>query len=243
MHFLSRTATALALSSACFLAGAGSALAAQTASLSIDATPSDSSASISPLLYGIFLEDINFAVDGGMYAELIKNGSFEYGMLAKNSGKHNYSLSDKSTITLEVVDGSIDGTCLNENNPHYGVITNTSDTPEGIGNKGYLKGFAIEEGKSYIFSAFLKGLDGYTGDVDISIADKEGTMLAEATISDLSDEWMKYTATLTATASSDTLPRLWIKIGNGKVAVDTISLMQSETYKNRENGIRKDVGE
>ena len=87
MHFLSRTATALALSGACFLAGAGTALAAQTASLSIDATPSDSSASISPLLYGIFLEDINFAVDGGMYAELIKNGSFEYGMLAKNSGK------------------------------------------------------------------------------------------------------------------------------------------------------------
>ena len=89
MHFLSRTAAALALSGACFLAGSGSALAAQTASLSVDATPSESSASISPLLYGIFLEDINFAVDGGMYAELIKNGSFEYGMLAKNSGKHN----------------------------------------------------------------------------------------------------------------------------------------------------------
>ena len=135
MHFLSRTATALALSGAYFLAGVGTALAAQTASLSIDATPSDSSASISPLLYGIFLEDINFAVDGGMYAELIKNGSFEYGMLAKNSGKHNYSLSDKSTITLEVVDGSIDGTCLNENNPHYGVITNTSDTRRELETK------------------------------------------------------------------------------------------------------------
>ena len=243
MHFLSRTAAALALSGACFLAGSGSALAAQTASLSVDATPSESSASISPLLYGIFLEDINFAVDGGMYAELIKNGSFEYGMLAKNSGKHNYSLSDKSAVTLEVVDGSADGTCLNENNPHYGVITNASDAPEGIGNKGYLKGFAIEEGKSYTFSAFLKGLDGYTGDVDISIADKEGTVLAETTISNPSDGWMKYTATLTATASSDNLPRLWIKIGNGKVAVDMISLVPSETYKNRKNGIRKDVGE
>ena len=75
MHFLSRTAAALALSGACFLAGSDSALAAQTASLSVDATPSESSASISPLLYGIFLEDINFAVDGGMYTELIKNGS------------------------------------------------------------------------------------------------------------------------------------------------------------------------
>ncbi|MFR3320107.1 MAG: hypothetical protein ACLTSZ_01760 [Lachnospiraceae bacterium] len=75
-------------------------------------------------------QDINFAVDGGMYAELIKSGSFEYGMLAKNSGKHNYSLSDKSAVTLEVVDGSIDGTCLNENNPHCGVITNASDAPE-----------------------------------------------------------------------------------------------------------------
>ena len=111
MHFLSRTAAALALSGACFLAGSGSALAAQTASLSVDATPSESSASISPLLYGIFLEDINFAVDGGMYAELIKNGSFEYGMLAKNSGKHNYSMSDKSAVTLEVIDGKRSSLC------------------------------------------------------------------------------------------------------------------------------------
>ncbi|MFR3320106.1 MAG: hypothetical protein ACLTSZ_01755 [Lachnospiraceae bacterium] len=67
--------------------------------------------------------------------------------------------------------------------------------------KGYLKGFCDRGGKSIPFPLFWKGLDGYTGDVKISIADKEGTVLAETKISDLSDGWMKYTATLTATAS------------------------------------------
>lgn len=57
---------------------------------------------ISPLFYGIFFEDINFSVDGGMYWELIKNGSFEYGMPAKNSGKHNYSLSNNETVSASV---------------------------------------------------------------------------------------------------------------------------------------------
>lgn len=231
----------------------GSLLFSGTVSMASEAAPSltinadtsalDASSEISPLLYGIFLEDINFAVDGGMYAQMIKNGSFEYGMLAKNSGQHGYSVSNSDTLTFEVADGSQDGTSLNENNPHYAILTNTSDSAEGIGNKGYLKGMAVQEGAVYNFSVFLKGLDGYTGPVEICIDDKEGTVIGEASIPSVTDTWAKYECSLTANTTADKSLRLWVKIGQGKVAVDMVSLFPADTYKGRENGIRKDIGE
>lgn len=223
---------------ACMASEAGPAL-----TVDADTSHLDESARISPLLYGIFLEDINFAVDGGMYAEMVKNGSFEFGALAKNGAKHNYSVSDKEAVTFEVADGSGDGTCLNENNPHYAVIANTADAPQGIGNKGYLKGLAVEQDASYEFSAYLKGLDGYTGPVAICIDDKDGMVLAEAEIPAVTDQWIKYECSMTANATASKGLRLWVKIGTGKIAADMISLFPSETYKNRENGIRKDIGE
>ena len=237
---------AAALFAAALVLGGFSNLPAKAdAALNVNADTSaltDANA-ISPLLYGIFLEDINFAVDGGMYGELIKNGSFEYGMLAKNSGKHNYSLSDKETVSFDVIDGSEDGSCLNENNTHYAVITNSGDSMEGIGNKGYLKGFAVNEGEEYLFSAFLKGMDGYTGAVEISIVDKEDNVLATAEIPALTEDWTKYECTLTPSATSSNGLRFFVKIENGSAAADCISLFPSDTYKGRKNGIRRDIGE
>lgn len=222
----------------CSASEAGAAL-----TVNADVSALDESSSISPLLYGIFLEDINFAVDGGMYGELVKNGSFEFGALAKNSNQHGYSVSNKETLTFEVADGSSDGTCLNENNPHYAVLTNTSEEPEGIGNKGYLKGLAVEEGAEYKFSAYLKGLEGYTGPVTVCIDDLDGNVLAENTIPEVTGEWMKYECTLTPNATANKNLRVWVKIENGKIAVDMLSLFPADTYKGRENGIRKDIGE
>ena len=69
---------------------------------------------ISDTLYGLFLEDINFAVDGGLYAELIKNRSFEYGTAAANEGMHGWINSDKEILSFSITDGSTDGSCLNE---------------------------------------------------------------------------------------------------------------------------------
>lgn len=237
--------TAALFAAALILGGFSNLPAKADAALTVNADTSalTGANAISPLLYGIFLEDINFAVDGGMYGELIKNGSFEYGMLAKNSGKHNYSLSNKETVSFDVADGSTDGSCLNENNTHYAVISNSGDAMEGIGNKGYLKGFAVNEGAEYRFSAFLKGLDGYAGPAEISIIDKEDRVLATAEIPALTDQWVKYECTLTPSASSSNGLRLFVKIGNGRVAADCISLFPSDTYKGRKNGIRRDIGE
>lgn len=109
----------------------------------------DDSHRISDTLFGLFLEDINYAVDGGMYAELVKNRSFEYGMEARDVQLHGWEVTGEA-VEFSVKDGSADGTALNENNPQYAVVHNTGASSvkpyEGIRNGGYVEGMSIVRG-------------------------------------------------------------------------------------------------
>ena len=86
---------------------------------------------ISELLYGIFFEDINFAADGGLYAEKVINRSFEYGKLAADDELHGWSRVGDADIKVEIGD-KVGG--LNANNTNYLVITNTTCEPSGVQN-------------------------------------------------------------------------------------------------------------
>lgn len=211
-----------------------------------DVSGLDGSYDISELLYGLFLEDINFAVDGGMYAEMIKNRSFEYAELATNGHKHGWSAS-ADTISFDVVDGFADGTCLNSNNTYYAIVENTGGESAGIGNSGYLDGLAVEEGAEYKFTGYFKALDGYNGPIRILLTDKKdgsGTVLAEGEVTPtITDSWMKYELTFTASKTAGSGLYFIVQIGTGKVAMDMISLFPTDTFMGRENGIRKDIGE
>ena len=128
---------------------------------------------ISDILYGLFLEDINYGVDGGLYAEMIKNRSFEFEEgIAKNGHFHGWNT--EGNITYEVIDGSNDLSYLNANNPHYLSMT-AVEAKSGIRNSGFLSGMAIEEGKDYVFSAFLKAPADFSGDVTIRLQNAGGT--------------------------------------------------------------------
>ena len=109
-------------------------------SVDLDASKLTADSKISDILYGIFFEDINYSVDAGVYAGMIKNRSFEYGSKASNSNKHGWTTTDASLVDFQVVDGSKDGTALNEANPHYAVIHNKNTGDYG-GSRcyGYLK--------------------------------------------------------------------------------------------------------
>lgn len=202
----------------------------------------DESYDISQLLYGIFLEDINFAVDGGLYAELIKNRSFEYGEEAQHSNKHGWN-STSDNIRFEVQNGAEDGTSIAEVNPNYAILTNSNTDYEGISNNGYLDGLAITEGANYNFSVFLKSPDGYTGTVKVSLRDSNGEVYAEGIIDSITGDWWKYSLTLTASATVSSNLKLYVEIEQGTVWMDMVSFMPQDTYKGRENGIRKDIGE
>ena len=194
---------------------------------------------ISDLLYGIFIEDINFAADGGLYAEMVQNRSFEFTSLAANNEKHAWS--DVGTVTATVTKNDAQGG-LNANNTNYMIIENTSASPSGIANKGFLDGMAVTEGANYKFSVYAKGLEGYTGPVQVSIMN--GTeSAASGTIDAVTSEWTKYDLTLTSSVTSYKDVTLQVTINTGKAAVDMVSLFPEDTYKGRENGLRKDLAE
>lgn len=203
-------------------------------SLSIDA--SNELHEISELLYGIFFEDINFAADGGLYAEMVINRSFEYGELAAGDELHGWSGVGNGSHSVTV--GDADGG-LNENNTNYIVLENTSDALSGVANKGFLDGMAIDRGVTYDFSVYAKGLDGFGGDITVRLVAGDA-IAAETVISGVTSEWAKYEATLTSSVTATSGVYLQVLIGGGSVALDMVSLFPP-TFKN--HGMRTDLAE
>lgn len=198
--------------------------------LNID--PTNELHDISDLLYGVFFEDINFAADGGLYAEKVVNRSFEYGTIATDDELHGYSRVGTPELTIASTDP------LNENNTNYLIIENTADALQGIANKGFLEGMAIEENAEYDFSIYAKAID-YIGKITVRlIAGDE--IAGEATINSITDQWAKYETKITSdrTAASDVY--LQVLIEKGTAAFDMISLFP-ETYKG--HGMRIDLAE
>ncbi|NLJ97594.1 MAG: alpha-N-arabinofuranosidase [Clostridiales bacterium] len=205
--------------------------------LEIDAS---SSYDISPTLYGLFLEDINFAVDGGIYAEKIKNRSFEYGSMATKNKKHGWS--SLGEVEFEVINGLEDDSALNQNNPHYATITNSLNSLAGIGNEGFLDGLSIEENAVYNFSGYFKSTN-YRGEILLSLQDDLGNSYGQGKISGITDNWQKFETQLTSSQTITRGLKFYVLIDKGTVDMDMISLIPQDTYKGRTNGIRKDIGE
>ncbi len=199
--------------------------------LSIDAA--DEIHDISDLLFGIFFEDINFAADGGLYAEKVINRSFEYGELAAGDQLHGWSSVGGAELSVSQEDP------LNANNTYYAVIENKSASPAGIANKGFLEGMAIEK-ESYDFSVYAKGLEGYTGPLTVRLV-AGNTVAGEAVIPAVTADWAKYELSFSSSASASSDVYLQVLIGEGKAALDMVSLFPSETYKG--HGMRKDLAE
>jgi len=195
---------------------------------------------ISDILYGLFLEDINFAVDGGMYAEKIKNRSFEYGSMATSGATHGWT--KLGEVDFEVIDGSTDQSYLNENNPQYAKLTNSSGELAGIGNLGFLDGISVEENAVYNFSGYFRSKD-YTGSITLRLQDNQGNVYGEALIKDIKNQWWKHEVEITSSATVTKDLLFCVLIEDGTVEMDMISLFPQDTYKGRKNGIRKDIGE
>ncbi len=192
---------------------------------------------ISELLFGIFFEDINFAADGGLYAEKVVNRSFEFTDSAANDEL--YGWNSIANAEIEVIVDDIENS-LNINNTNYAVIKNTSDTIAGISNVGFLDGMSVEEGSKYEFSVYAKGIDGYNGAIytKICVGDK---VIGSAKIDNITADWHKYSLTIPCDTTAYSDVTLNVLIDNGSVAVDMVSLFPTDTYKGRANGMRKDL--
>ena len=200
---------------------------------------------ISDNLFGIFLEDLNYAVDGGLYAELVWNNSFEFGSLSSAGGKHAWNVVG-SNISWVVKNGATDGTGLNENNPHYARVTNSGSGESGIANTGFFEGLRVEAEKAYNFTVFARAVDGYGGGLHVTLESTDGTVYAEGKIDSLSGEWHKYSLTLIPSETVSTKLRLAVRIDGGSVDLDMVSLIPDDVYEGSVNGkygMRRDIAE
>ena len=185
---------------------------------------------ISDKLIGIFFEDISYAADGGLYAELVQNRDFEY--TPRDHGGWSATTAWHSSRPIEIATEHP----LHPNNPHYALLW-----PDTLWNEGW-DGIVVEKGKKYDFSMYVLA-GGQKQDFSIQLVGQDGTVLASNKLKTAAGDWKQYATVLTATAT-DTKARLAIiPLKAAHVGVDMISLFPQETFKNRKNGLRKDLAE
>ncbi len=214
-----------------------SAYSAENADYTLNIDSENEIHDISDMLFGVFFEDINFAADGGLYAEKVANRSFEFTELAENNQLYAWKAVNGAGTEVMINDTE---NCLNENNTNYLVLTNSGSKAAGIENVGFLEGMTVEKDEKYNFSVYAKALNGYNAPVTVRImAGKK--VAAAAKIDAITDEWSKYDLSLTSSVSAKDDVTLRVLIENGSAAFDMISLFPENTYKNRENGVRSDL--
>ena len=203
----------------------------------------DQQKAISPDLFGIFFEDINYAADGGLYAELVQNRSFEY-TAADHAGWN--SLTAWGLVTRGDGKGSVAvGTAepLNSNNPHYAVVT-VAQGGDGVGlmNSGF-DGIPLKAGDKYDVSFFARQTAGQPLPLAIRLESKDGTLYGVAIFSGLTKDWIKYTATIQAGADDADARLVILTAGTGIFCLDTVSLFPQKTFHDHPNGLRADLAQ
>ena len=186
-------------------------------------------AEIQPTMYGHFFEDINYGADGGLYAELIKNRSFEF-------PQHFMGWNVFGNVTL-MNDGPF------EKNPHY-VRLSYSGHPHkrtGLENEGFF-GIGVKKDEAYRFTVWARG---EKQKIRVELIDNasrgETQVIVSKTMSVNSREWQKYELQLIPTQSMAKAHLRIFLLSKGNLDLEHVSLFPVDTWKKRENGLRKDL--
>lgn len=191
-------------------------------------------APIQNTMYGIFFEDINYAADGGLYAELVKNRSFEF---------PNSLQGWKTFGNVQVLD---DGPF--ERNPHYVRLTDPGHAHKhtGLDNEGFF-GIGIVRGEQYNFSVWARSESPVVLRVELvnTASMGENHFVCQQRLTVNGKEWKQYKVTLRPT---ETLEKATLRIfmetrGGASVDLEHISLFPADTWKGREGGLRKDLAQ
>ena len=187
---------------------------------------------ISPDLMGIFFEDISYAADGGLYAELIQNRDFEY----TADDHQGWNAQTAWRLEGEGTTWSIETAApIHKNNAHYSTLKTTTPGAKLI-NDGW-DGILLEKGKKYNLSLFTKG----AGSFRISLF-SNGSIIASKTLK-ATKEWRRQSRVLTACSSADKASMVIEPLEASNISIDFISLFPQETFKGHTNGLRKDLAE
>jgi len=188
-------------------------------------------------LHGLFFEDINYGADGGLYAELVQNRSFE-------DREPLYSWSEVASagalgrLTVE------SESPLNANNLHFLriYVTETGEQGYGAANAGF-DGIVLRAGDNYLFSVYARRRAGDSAALRVLLEDSAGRPLASTDITGIGDAWEKFEATLTSSTSVTNARLALLAARPGVVDVDMVSLFPEKTFKGRRNGLRADLAQ
>ncbi|MFC1551177.1 alpha-L-arabinofuranosidase C-terminal domain-containing protein [Candidatus Latescibacterota bacterium] len=204
-------------------------------------------------LLGIFFEDLNYAADGGIYAELIQNRSFDYSPVEQTewgpfsfwslqklgNGAGHLRLADVRPVHVK--------------NPHYAIIVvNRPGDGVGLANGGFdgipLKAGELYEASFWAYQPYMNdkwGLDnsieGRPMPVTLRLEGKDGQTLAEAKIDVAGRDWKRYSVNLTSSGTDNEARLILLAHAKGGLALDMISLFPHDTFMGRKNGLRKDL--
>lgn len=190
-------------------------------------------ADIQPTMWGIFFEDINLAADGGIYAELVKNRSFEFFKPLMG-----WKIMKPDTTTGVLI---LNQSETNAANPRYAKITIAEGEQSfGLSNEGF-RGMGIKQGMTYHFSVLARIPKGNPLKIRLELVNSKGVVIGSAKLAPESKDWKKYTADFTSSATDAKAKlNIWFE-GNGSIDLDMISLFPDDTWKNRPGGLRADL--
>ena len=183
---------------------------------------------IQPTMYGIFFEDINFGADGGLYAEMVENRSFEFPQ--RLMGWNTFG-----NVTVSDVKPAFD------RNPHYVTLESagSKEKQTGLENRGFF-GMGLKKDMKYDFSVYarLHLVDGKQTKIRVELVNSNNNVIAKQSITITNNKWQKYTATLTSPQTDEKgLMRVYLEKGAESVDLDHISLFPEDNWK----GLRADL--
>jgi alpha-N-arabinofuranosidase len=191
-------------------------------------------ADIQPTMWGIFFEDINFGADGGIYAELVKNRSFEF-YKPRTGWKVDVASSDSSHFVIQ------NRSEVNTSNPRFARIALDGRISKfSILNSGF-RGMGIKQNNKYTFSVQASLPPESNIRLIVELVSEKGEKIGETSITPKGKEWKKYESGFVAT-KTDLKASLRISfIGQGVIDIDMVSLFPGDTWKGRPNGLRSDL--
>jgi hypothetical protein len=184
-------------------------------------------AEIQSTMYGIFFEDINFGADGGLYADMVENRSFEFpDRLMGWNTFGNVSLADVKPAF--------------ERNPHYVTLTNAGHDQKvtGLENRGFF-GMGLKQGMTYRFSTYarLNSLQGKQAKIRVELVGDDDVVIDRKSITVENNKWQKYTAELTSNKTVEKgLMRIFLESAE-TVDLDHVSLFPADSW----HGLRADL--
>ena len=200
-------------------------LEAQERTLTVDAAKVG--APIQPTMYGIFFEDINFGADGGLYAEMVENRSFEF-------PQHLMGWQTFGKVSVNDYEPAF------SRNPHYVTVypSGHREKTSGLENRGFF-GMGFKKNMKYDFSVYarLNNLNGKEAKIRVELVDEHDSVLTQQVVTVTNNKWQRYTATLTAPKTVEKGLLRIFQAGTEALDMDHISLFPADNW----HGLRADL--